>query len=213
MHMGKMSKDSSKQDVRIVAGGEQEGDVFAGAAAESVVQALMLQPSALNASLSIIGSTGPAPSQVQWDDQFLRLEGPELWRDGIGAASTKAARDFIKTSWAPRFTKPGSGLTTPVKLVEIANGVQLIFTPTKSSFVSFKEEKAAEKAREKGEEPKEEKRRQSDMEGGIEVVIEDSPFPRVRASRCNMGEDTVVKETSEKIIMSALKKDIAQFSK
>jgi hypothetical protein len=32
------------------------------------------------------------------------------------------------------------------------------------------------------------------QEGGVEVVIEESPFPRVRALRCNMGEETVVKE-------------------
>jgi hypothetical protein len=101
-----------------------------------------------------------------------------------------------------------------VQVIEVANGVQLVFTPPKSTFVSFKEEKAAEKAREKGEDaPESAARRQSDMEGGVEVVVEDSPFPRVRALRCNMGEGTVVKETSERIILSALKKDIAQFSK
>ena len=71
-----------------------------------------------------------------------------------------------------------------------------------------------------------------DMEGGIEVcsappapraprcaaadarraagqvVVDESPFPRVRAMRCNMAPETVVKETSEGTIMTRLKKDL-----
>ena len=214
LHVGGLSSDANAQDVSIVAGDEQEGDVYAPSAAEAVVQALMLQPAALNASMSVVGATGPAPSQMQWDDQFLRLDGPELWRQGLGAGSAQAAKDFIKNTFAPRFLKPGSGLTTPVEMVEVANGMQLVFKPSSSSFVSFKEEKAAEKARERGEDLKDDKpRREKDKEGGVEVVIEESPYPRVRALRCNMGEGTVVKEQSEKIIMSALKKDMTEFAK
>jgi len=214
LHIGGISSDTNAQDVSVVAGDEQEGDVYGPSAAEAVVQALMLQPAALNASLSIVGATGPAPSQLQWDDQFLRLDGPELWRQGLGAGSAKAAKDFVKNAFAQRFLKPGSGLTTPVEMVEVANGVQLVFKPSSSTFVSFKEEKAAEKARERGDEPKDDApRREKDKEGGVEVVIEESPYPRVRALRCNMGEATVVKEQSEGIILSALKKDMAEFAK
>jgi hypothetical protein len=36
-----------------------------------------------------------------------------------------------------------------VRIEEIKDGIALIFTPTTSNFVSFKEEKAAEKARER----------------------------------------------------------------
>ena len=43
--------------------------------------------------------------------------------------------------------------------------------------------------------------------------VEDAPYARVRALRCNMGDDTVVKETSEKIILTALKKDMGQWIK
>ena len=41
----------------------------------------------------------------------------------------------------------------------------------------------------------------------------DMSAPACKPPSCNMGEGTVVKETSERIILSALKKDIAQFSK
>jgi hypothetical protein len=40
------------------------------------------------------------------------------------------------------------------------------------------------------------------------VVVDESPFPRVRAMRCNMAPETVVKETSEGTIMTRLKKDL-----
>lgn len=213
IHLGAMSKDTKLLDVSIVAGDEQSGDVAASSAAEGVVQALMLQPSALNASMSIIGVPGAAPSQLTWDDQFLRLDGPEIWRQELKEGTTKAARDFIKNTWGARFLKPGSGLTTPVDVNDIANGVALVFKPTRSTFVSFKEEKAAEKAREKGKEQEDKKPKRQDKEGGIEVVVEDSPVPRVRALRCNMGEDTVVKESSEKVIMTALKKDMKEWLK
>ncbi len=70
LHIGGMSKDKSKQDVSIVAGDEQEGEIGVTQAAEAVAQALMLQPAALNNSLSVIALKGNAPSQSQWDHQF-----------------------------------------------------------------------------------------------------------------------------------------------
>jgi hypothetical protein len=141
LRIGGMSKEKSKQDVSIVAGDEQEGEIGVTQAAEAVAQALMLQPAALNTSLSVIALKGNAPSQSQWDDQFLRLDGPEVWRQEIKGDAVKAARDYLKNTWGGKFLKPGSGLTTPVEVVEISNGVQLVFKPSSSSFVSFKEEK------------------------------------------------------------------------
>ena len=41
----------------------------------------MLQPSALNCSLSVVGGSKSAEgdvSQAKWDDEFLKLEGPEV---------------------------------------------------------------------------------------------------------------------------------------
>jgi hypothetical protein len=51
---------------------------------------------------------------------------------------------------------------------------QLIFTPSKSNFVSFKEEKEREKAREKGDDDKFKdgsKTVPKDAEGGLEVCV------------------------------------------
>lgn len=46
-------------------GDEMTEDISPAAAAESVLQSLLLQPAALNASFSIISEAGSAPSQVR----------------------------------------------------------------------------------------------------------------------------------------------------
>jgi len=51
------------------------------------------------------------------------------------------------------------------------------------------------------------------MEGGVEVVVESKPYPRIRAMRCNMAEETVVKESSEQLMMSSLTKDVQNWIK
>jgi len=129
-------------------------DVPAASAAEAVLQSVLLQPFALNATFSLTGVSGPAPSQArppspplrpprargqgrresraaaaaparaaparakrqsalerqrpwgrwltsrargqaEWDDQFVKLEGPELWRQGIGSIPVSACRDWL----------------------------------------------------------------------------------------------------------------------
>lgn len=209
LRIGKLSEDKGLNNVRIEPGDEMSSDVPAASAAEAVLQSVLLQPFALNATFSLTGVSGPAPSQAEWDDQFVKLEGPELWRQGIGSIPVSACRDWLTSSWAPQWGKSGSGLTTPVEVVTTPKGVQLVFRPPKSTFKSFKEEKAEEKAREKGLMDEEDRPKSAgDMEGGIEVVVDESPFPRVRAMRCNMAPETVVKETSEGTIMTRLKKDL-----
>jgi len=221
LRLGKVSGASTSGGPKgvVVAYGDQNSeDVASDVAAESVMQALMLQPSALNCSLSVVGGSKGAEgevSQAKWDDEFLKLEGPEVWRRDIPGVSVEACRTYVQGGWSARWGQSGSGLTTPVRIEEIKDGIALIFTPTTSNFVSFKEEKAAEKARERGEEDKEGKARQvpKDAEGGIEVVVESDPVPRVRARRCNMAEETVVKETSEGIILANLAKEIGAWVK
>eukprot|EP00286_Rhodomonas_abbreviata_P015231 CAMPEP_0181321812 /NCGR_PEP_ID=MMETSP1101-20121128/18895_1 /TAXON_ID=46948 /ORGANISM="Rhodomonas abbreviata, Strain Caron Lab Isolate" /LENGTH=513 /DNA_ID=CAMNT_0023429685 /DNA_START=28 /DNA_END=1569 /DNA_ORIENTATION=+ len=210
IRMGKVEAKSGLDGVKIQYGDEMTEEISPSSAAESVLQSILLQPTALNNTMSIISVAGKPPTQGDWDDEFLRLDGPELWRSSLGSVSVEACRDWVKTAWASKWIKSGSGLTTPVAIKETQTGVQLVFTPAKSNYVSFKEEKQKEKAREKGDEDdaKDKPKKVGDMEGGIEVSVEERPFPRVRAMRCNMAEETVIKETSEKIMMSSLKKDV-----
>jgi len=150
IRVGKVN-DGAGEGVKMLAGDEMTEDITSKSAAEVALQSLLLQPAALNYSFSVISEKGSASSQADWDDQFLKLDGPELWREALGSVSVDAARDWIKKAWSKKWVKPGSGLTTPVDLVETANGVQLVFRKTSTNFMSFKEEKAREKARELGE--------------------------------------------------------------
>eukprot|EP01038_Epipyxis_sp_PR26KG_P013061 gene13061-17504_t len=42
------------------------------------------------------------------------------------------------------------------------------------------------------------------LEGGLEIIVENEPYLRVRIKRCNMGPQTIVKEESEKLILKKI---------
>lgn len=63
--------------------------------------------------------------QADWDDEFLRLDGPEVYRMSLSGMSVDACRHWIQNSWSERWVKPGNGLTTPVKLVLTRLGIQV----------------------------------------------------------------------------------------
>mmetsp|Transcript_52857 Transcript_52857/g.158215 ORF Transcript_52857/g.158215 Transcript_52857/m.158215 type:complete len:227 (-) Transcript_52857:236-916(-) len=113
--------------------------------------------------------------------------------------------------------KPQMGLTTPVKVfpssgpssdddaVVAASGVRIVFQPTQTggAYKSKEEEQSVEdgEAKRKGEPKK---------EGGVEVLAErlSGGEVRVRATRCDIEEGTMIKEMSEEAIVQELKKAI-----
>jgi len=52
------------------------------------------------------------------------------------------------------------------------------------------------------------KERAAKREGGLEVVVEESPYCRVRIKRCEMGPGTVAKEESEAILVKAILREV-----
>mmetsp|Transcript_5217 Transcript_5217/g.7140 ORF Transcript_5217/g.7140 Transcript_5217/m.7140 type:complete len:262 (-) Transcript_5217:227-1012(-) len=134
--------------------------------------------------------------------------------------------------WSKSFEGDGAksnGLTTPVSVTSSSGeiededgddvvvsraGVQLIFLPTKTSYKSKEEEKAMEGG--SADKKKEDKPKK---EGGVEVVVEkvtsgggDEQL-RVRAFRCELDEDTMIKEMSEETIIKNLKKAMDAWKK
>ena len=131
-------------------------------------------------------------------------------------------------------TKKGTGLTTPVIVrpsrqqpsiydgVTNRSGVRILFRPTNTGdrYKSATEERMDEKTRNSGASsssggaaakkggatvlPMSKERK----EGGVEVLVERtiSDTIRVRARRCNIDDKTIVKEMSEDVIISSLKK-------
>ncbi|CAM9294060.1 unnamed protein product [Pylaiella littoralis] len=164
----------------------------------------------------------PVPASG-WGDEFLKLTGPELLRipipatfDGMSEGSgTFRAWAFLR-EWAQSWKEEGTGLTTPVKVFadEEARRTGLYFDPSQTQYLSAKEEREAEeqrkaKANSRGESgPPSKMRGLLKKEGGLDIIVEDRPYPRVRVVRANMGPKTVVKEMSEQLILDRLKKDV-----
>jgi hypothetical protein len=135
---------------------------------------------------------------------------------------------YIQTWSQQTFTQDGgkkSGLTTPVSLILLpetksspdgnvvaVSGVQLVFKPTKTgdAYTTKNEEKAQETAQGEGSKKKKPKK-----EGGVEILVEklkDGQI-QVRARRCELDEDTMIKSMSEETILGKLNEAIKAWKK
>jgi len=163
--------------MEIAPGDSLDGKVGIESAANTLFQSTLLRPTARNATISVIGaskssSDTDAVEEDQWQDWFLRLAGPELWRrDGLLPPNEiDIERKFEQLAgfideWSDVFKNgaKGTGLTTPVQVVpstfenDIDNtsivknrfGVRLEFkqTNTGSAYRSKDEEREIEKQR------------------------------------------------------------------
>lgn len=195
-----------------------------------------------NSSIAVLSADalGRTPTDAEWDDEFLRIEGPELERIPLRFASEMQIAIKVGRI-AKQLLEPNSGLITPITAERFANGVRILFRPPESNYVSSKEEKRTlveskdktimgavevmrptgyvspemeaflEKKKIAGEEivTAAKTKRKPAAEGGLEIIVESSPYRRVRIRRCNMGPQTIVKEESEAIILKALQRGIA----
>jgi len=192
--------------------------------------AIALQPSARNATLSCVGQLD-APLvdddvqlQDTLNDAFLQLDGPELLRMDLSQYDAEKNYDQLVEylrEWAELLADTGKGLTTPIRTLDTVGtaslrtpvvtrqeGVQLLFLPTATgkNYLSKEEERKREEVGVKAEATKSNKTKLA-KEGGVEFVVEitkDSVM-RVRAKRCNYADDVIIKELSEKTILSRFK--------
>ena len=170
------------------------------------------------------------PSDIHWNDEFLKTEGPELAR--IPICYTRKDQMVLRlTRLVEGLQKPGTGLVTPIEVERFSNGVRVQFRPPKDNYLSSKEERSMEKKnidtadkpapKKSGylspeqeaillqgaaapSEKKEKSKKLPKPEGGLEVIVEDEPYRRVRVRRCSMGSDTIVKEESEALILKQI---------
>eukprot|EP00559_Dactyliosolen_fragilissimus_P005724 CAMPEP_0184856738 /NCGR_PEP_ID=MMETSP0580-20130426/1915_1 /TAXON_ID=1118495 /ORGANISM="Dactyliosolen fragilissimus" /LENGTH=703 /DNA_ID=CAMNT_0027351937 /DNA_START=233 /DNA_END=2341 /DNA_ORIENTATION=- len=140
LHLGDILPDDDakvKSPFQIAPQDSLDGEVGMQAAANALLQAVAFQPAARNATMTVIG--GISPSQEKnylpnddWDDWFLRLDGPELIRIPIILSSSSSSsssstlevevdQSFEQLSeyiqqWSQSFDNgaKGTGLTTPV---------------------------------------------------------------------------------------------------
>jgi hypothetical protein len=135
--------------------------------------------------------------------------------------------DYICNEWAQLFVNGNIKLTTPVKLetfvspqssssddVETASGVRLIFQKRDSGYKSKREEEEEED--QSGQKAKK-KQNEEPRQGGVEIMVEKlrgqgRPF-RITAKRCEVDDDTTIKEMSEETIVHELQTAIDVWKK
>ena len=197
----------------VLPGDGLQGDVSA-AAAGAVVRESLLRAEAVNASLSVgplAAGGGAATDAEHWDDMFLKLVGPEIFRKPLKALGAAAAASWIQ-EWAQGFFKEGQKLTTPIQVENVEDGVCIRFLEKGGTgYADFDEPEtvddryAASRAASSAGRAKARAR----ADGALLVVAEAAPSPRVRVARAEMREGTVVKEMSEQTVLARLEKDLA----
>jgi len=144
-------------------------------ATAAIVEAMAFQPFARNATLCLDGCV---PNELLddpafWDESFLPLEGPEVWRNTAPSSKKKdSGVDLVNlgpsskfdslveyiNEWAALLAETGKGLTTPIlavrgiesrsaNLMKSQDGVRLLFLPTNTgkNYLSREEELKKEK--------------------------------------------------------------------
>jgi hypothetical protein len=102
--------------------------------------------------------------------------------------------------WA-KLLEGSKGLTTPVKVVTTDDGAKILFKPKQTTYKSKSEERAAEEG------TTDNKKKAPMQEGGVEIWVEKKNNEVVvQAKRCDMDEDTMIREMSEETIVDGLKK-------
>lgn len=224
--------DKTKDDFQLLPGDSLDGSVDVETAVKVLEQAIAFQPAARNTTLSLVGKLqqdkDDEETQRILDEAFLKLDGPELWRQSVEIGDYDQFVTYL-FEWASLLAQTPKGLTTPVRAersrprappvgVKKQAGVQLLFLPTATgkNYVSAKDEAAMGDER-TGAAPRRTSAVQSPMrkEGGVELVAEvlaDDSI-RVRAKRCNYADDAVIKELSEATILSRVKDSIQVWTK
>ena len=235
---------SSTTGVTLCPGDVLDDPVTVAAVSSALVQTIVAQPAARNASFCVSGDVAVVAGTTggiadDWDDLFLRMDGPELFRVDVsrgGTRSTDAVVVWVK-NWAERWSEPNSGLTTKVRVKETTPkkprrerpdvtvfSVGLYFDPAPGlggGYLSLKDQRALEAERDGRAAPgtsTKPKRSRVGLEGGVELIVDSlSPFqpnkPRIRARRFAYGDGITVKEMSEDVILRRLKGDVERWNK
>jgi hypothetical protein len=196
----KFSSSSGDESLEIAPGDVLDKATSLETAAQTILQAVAYQPAARNATFSISGSMAFSSTEDKdleydtWQELFLPLDGPEIWRlDNFFAASDQndpklkqlyeLLVEYLK-EWADLLASSGKGLTTPIwsshgflyntrimpqpRTILKQDGVQLLFLPTATgkNYMSRDEEMEGDK------EPR---------GGGSSSTTQASPKPRKMA--------------------------------
>ena len=207
------NRNPSRNQVTLAPGDDSDGRSSVQAAAQVVAQVLA-RPEAVNATLSVVQPAdalgAPAPAAPFWDDEFLKLVGPELLRVPLRSLAAAEAVTWLR-GFARDFLRPGRGLTTPIEVSDVPGGVVLRFLTRSGGFDDDDDDDDdaygatgyAAAAAAAGGKP----------DGALRLVAEAAPFARVRVCRDEMEPGVVVKEMSEAAVLARLNKELAAVDK
>jgi len=154
-------------------------------------------------------------------------EGTELWRMGrlsktvATPSQVESLVVYLQTVFGSSDTDALKKLTTPVKVQTTPQGLRLLFVPNEPSYRdnnnnnNKKEDDdwgANANANANANPPKETKKKKK-KQGGVEFQVESSPQLTVIVRRCNMDDDTMIREMSEETILSQLQNSIQVWKK
>lgn len=153
-------------------------------------------------------------------DDKKKTEGDhgELALYPIESNKFESLADYLQ-QWAGMFEGKGMGLTTPVTVRPVsssnAKGVQILFLQVNTGYKdkdAAKEDKEDDYTRQQDDNKKQQ---EQVKQGGVEVLVEKLPDDsvQVRARRCEMDDDTMIKEMSEETILKELKKALDVWKK
>mmetsp|Transcript_12861 Transcript_12861/g.24430 ORF Transcript_12861/g.24430 Transcript_12861/m.24430 type:complete len:240 (+) Transcript_12861:231-950(+) len=145
----------------------------------------------------------------------------------VGSGSTKYASlaEYVE-QWAKFFETDNKKLTTPVKVrslssetqqqqqqepnVVIRRGVEIVFQNVPNR--GYTDKDATKEDKNKTDKKKD---KRNVKQGGVAILVEQlkDDTVQVRAKRCEMDDDTMIKEMSEEAILQELKKAIAVWKK
>ena len=189
--------------VELAPGDALSADIPSNVASDLLMEAL-LRDDAVNATFS-----AAVGDSISWEDEFIKLVGPELLRIRLEKVQPNQVVEWLR-DWAQLFLRPGSGLTTPVQIVEVNGGVLLRFIDQgvgyrdfdedDSSDAKWKDAVALRSAKEGG--------RPGKSDGALRIVAESTPFARVRVCRAEMDNGATVKPMSEAAILQRLERDL-----
>jgi len=115
--------------------------------------------------------------------------------------------------WAAMFEGKGMGLTTPVTIRTVndenTKGAQILFLKVETGYKDKDKDEDDD-----GVSPKD-KQENEVKQGGVEVLVEKLPDDsvQVRVQRCEMDDETMIKEMSEETILKELKKAMEVWKK
>ena len=173
------------------------------------------QPTCLNLFGNLFGSETKEDEQLQ-EGELARISYQLSSNDNPTTKFDSLSRMILEWSKIFFSEENKAGLTTPVTLVELPqqqgtgditnySGVQLLFKTGTTGGKSAYQDKDDEK-NEKSSKQKEEVK-----EGGVGIRVEQlqNGDLQVTAKRCNVDEDTMIKEMSEQTIIESLRKAVA----